>query len=74
MIHHIIALPVLKPIGAVKMDFLKRAERYAEARGDEMFFKHYYTLNRRNFSVRDSVRYTLQYMYDDHVADLLEYQ
>lgn len=56
------------------MDFLIRAEKYAEARGDEMFFKHYYTLNRVNFSVRDSVRYTLEYMYDDHVADLLEYQ
>lgn len=56
------------------MDYLIRAEKYAEARGDEMFFKHYYTLNRVNFSVRDSVRYTLEYMYDDHVADLLEYQ
>lgn len=56
------------------MDYLSRAERYAEARGDEMFFKHYYTLNRADFSVRDSVRLTLQWMYDDYVADLLEYQ
>ena len=74
MIHHIIALPVLKPIGAVKMDFLKRAEKYAEARGDEMWFKYTYTFFRQTHGVTDSVWKTLSYLYSDETADLLEFQ
>ncbi len=74
MIHHITALPVLKPIGAVKMDFLKRAERYAEARGDEMWFKNIYAGFREYNGVTDSVWKTLSYLYSNEVADLLEFQ
>ena len=74
MIHHITHPPVLKPIGAVKMDFLKRAERYAEARGDEMWFKYTYTFFRQTHGVTDSVWKTLAYLYSDETADLLEFQ
>jgi len=68
------ALLVLKPIGAVKMDFLKRAERYAEARGDEFWFKNLYTGYRQYNGVTDSVWKTLAYLYSNEVADLLEFQ
>jgi len=74
MIHHIMPAPVLKPIGAVKMDFLKRAEKYAEARGDEMWFKYTYTFFRQTHGVTDSVWKTLAYLYSDETADLLEFQ
>lgn len=57
------------------MDFLKIAEKYAEARGDDYWFKHIYSLYRSEMSVRDSVRQTLIWLYnDEQVADLLEYQ
>ena len=55
------------------MEYLKRAERYAMARGDENHFKHYYTLYRYEYSVSDSVWKTLAWLYDDSVADLLKY-
>lgn len=74
MIHHIMPPPVLKPIGATKMDFLKRAERYAEARGDEFWFKNLYTRYREYNNVTDSVWKTLAYLYSNEVADLLEFQ
>lgn len=74
MIHHIMPPPVLKPIGVTKMDFLKRAERYAEARGDEMWFKNLYTGYRQYNGVTDSVWKTLSYLYGNEVADLLEFQ
>ena len=54
------------------MDFLKRAEAYAEARGDESYFKHYYTLYRLHCFVSDSVWCTLRWLYNESVADLLE--
>lgn len=56
------------------MDFLIRAERYAEARGDEMWFKNIYTGFRAYNGVTDSVWKTLSYLYGDSVADLLEFQ
>ncbi len=56
------------------MDFLKRAERYAEARGDEDYFRHYYTLYRLQYSVAFSVERALTYLYDDDVVRLLKYQ
>jgi hypothetical protein len=56
------------------MEFLNRAERYAEARGDEIYFKHWYTVFRINNNVTDSVWKTLSYLYDDETADLLEFQ
>jgi hypothetical protein len=54
------------------LEYLKRAERYAEARGDENYFKHYYTLYRTQYSVENSVWSTLAWLYDDSVADLLK--
>jgi hypothetical protein len=74
MIHHIIALLVPRLIGVTKMDFLKRAERYAEARGDEMWFKNIYTGFRQYNGVTDSVWKTLSYLYSNETADLLEFQ
>jgi len=56
------------------MDFLKRAERYAEARGDEMWFKYTYAFFRQTHGVTDSVWKTLSYLYSNEVADLLEFQ
>jgi hypothetical protein len=55
------------------MEYLKRAELYAEARGDEDFFKHYYTLYRYQFSVQESIDKTLAWLYDDEVVKLLKY-
>jgi len=56
------------------MDFLIRAQRYTEARGDDNFFCHYYVMYREHFSVRESVRKTIAWLYDDDIADLLEFQ
>lgn len=56
------------------MDFLKRAEAYAHARGDDYWFKHIYTLSREDFNVRESVRAAIVWLYHDHaIADMLEY-
>ena len=56
------------------MDFLIRAEKYAAARGDEYWFKQYYTKFRQDNNVTDSVWKTLSYLYSDETADLLEFQ
>ena len=56
------------------MDFLIRAERYAEARGDQNFFKHWYTRYREYYNVEDSVWCALTWLYDEDVAKLLKYQ
>jgi hypothetical protein len=56
------------------MDFLIRAEKYTEARGDEFWFKNLYTGFRQYNGVADSVWKTLAYLYDNDTADLLEYQ
>lgn len=56
------------------MEYLKRAERYAEARGDEFYFKNLYTQFRDFNCVTDSVWKTLSYLYSNEVADLLEFQ
>ena len=56
------------------MEFLKRAERYAEARGDEFWFKNLYTGFREYNGVTDSVWKALSYLYGDYTADLLEFQ
>lgn len=55
------------------MQYLKRAQDYAHARGDDNWFAQCYSLNRESFSVRDSVRFTVSWLYSDHVADMLEY-
>jgi len=57
-----------------KIQFLDRAERYCEARGDEMWFKNLYTGFREYNGVEDSVWKTLSYLYSNDVADLLLYQ
>lgn len=56
------------------MEFLKRAERYAEARGDKMYFKNLYTGFREYNNVEDSVWKSLTYLYDESSAELLKYQ
>lgn len=56
------------------MEYLKRAERYAEARGDTAFFNQWYTKYREVYNVEDSVWGTLMWLYDEEVADLLKYQ
>jgi hypothetical protein len=56
------------------MEFLKRAERYAEARGDQYFFKQYYTTYREWYNVEDSVWCALSWLYDEDSAELLKYQ
>ena len=56
------------------MDFLIRAEKYAMARGDENWFKQYYTKYREWYGVEYSVWCALTWLYDEHVAKLLKYQ
>ena len=56
------------------MEFLKRAERYAAARGDEFWFKNLYTGFREYNTVTDSVWKTLSYLYGNYTADLLKFQ
>jgi hypothetical protein len=53
------------------MDFLKRAQAYAEARGDEHWFANLYTGFRQYNDVSDSVWKTLSYLYSNETADLL---
>ena len=57
-----------------KLDYLIRAEKYAEARGDENFFKQYYTRYREYYNVEDSVWCALTWLYDEEVAKLLKYR
>ena len=57
-----------------KIKFLIRAERYAEARGDEYWFKNLYTGFREYNNINESVWKTLSYLYGNHTADLLEFQ
>ena len=57
-----------------KLEFLKRAEAYAEARGDGMYFKNLYTGFREYNNVEDSVWKTLSYLYDADTAQLLKYK
>ncbi len=56
------------------MEFLKRAELYAEVRGDEHWFKNLYNGFRQYNTVSDSVWKTLSYLYNNETADLLEFQ
>jgi hypothetical protein len=56
------------------MKYLKRAEIYCEARGDELWFKNLYTGFRQYNTVSDSVWKTLSYLYGNETADLLESQ
>jgi len=57
-----------------KMEFLKRAEDYTEARGDENWFKEVYTRYREWYDVSDSVFCALTWLYDEDTATLLKYK
>ena len=57
-----------------KLGFLKRAESYAAARDDDMYFKNLYTGFRKYNNVDDSVWKTLSYLYDADTAQLLKYK
>ena len=57
-----------------KLGFLKRAESYVAARGDDMYFKNLYTGFREYNNVDDSVWKTLSYLYDADTAQLLKYK
>ena len=54
------------------MEFLTRAEEYAQFKGDAIWFQDWYWTFRNEYGVRDSVWNTLAYLYDDAVADELE--
>jgi hypothetical protein len=54
------------------MEYLKRAEEYAQAQGGEFWFKNIYTQYRESDDVTEAVWKTLSYMYTDQVADMLE--
>jgi len=54
------------------MDYLKRATKYAEDRGDELWFSDVYTRLREHFNVADSVWKALAFLYSDDVADQVE--
>jgi hypothetical protein len=56
------------------MEYLKRAELYCAAKGDELWFKNLYTGFRQYNTVSDSVWKTLSYLYSNETADLLESQ
>jgi hypothetical protein len=56
------------------MEYLKRAEQYAEAQGDEFWFKNLYTQFRDYNNVTDSIWKTLSYLYSNEVADQLKTQ
>ena len=56
------------------MDYLLRAENYAVERGDEDWFKMYYTDYRKYYNVQDSIYRTLAWLYDEDTAKLLKYQ
>lgn len=56
------------------MDFLKRAQDYAESINDRGWFSHYYAIYREEhlMNVHDSVYATLSWLYGDDVAIRLE--
>ena len=53
-------------------EFLVRAERYAEARGDYQAFTEKYCHYRLNYGVRDSVWMALDWFYGQDSANLVE--
>lgn len=55
-------------------EYLERAERYAEARGDRREFINLYVGFRRFNNIEESVWRTLSYLYGNDSADLLKYQ
>jgi len=55
-------------------DFLRRAEKYCEQQGDELWFKEVYSRHREHYGVTDATWKTLAYLYSDAVADEIEDQ
>ena len=53
-------------------DFLLIAEDYAIFKGDQKWFKETYERFRVNYTVRASVRLTLEYIYGTDIAKFLE--
>jgi hypothetical protein len=56
------------------MDYLIRAEHYAEILGHAAIFKSIYTSLRENFDIKYSVWLTLKQLYSDQLADQLQRQ
>jgi len=54
------------------VEYLKLAQDYVMNRGDENYFAHYYSLYRTQYSVRESVWKTMEYLYGVDVANDLE--
>ena len=54
------------------MKYLIRAEKYAEERGDDQWFKNLYTGFRQYNDVEESVWKTLSYLYSNQVADNIQ--
>jgi hypothetical protein len=54
------------------MDYLIRAEQYAEAQGDGALFRSVYTRVRENCNIKLSVWLTLKDLYSDLIADQLQ--
>ena len=54
------------------MKYLIRAEEYALSNGDEMYFKYLYTGFREYYNVKDSVWKTLNHLYSNEIADMIE--
>ena len=57
-----------------KMEYLKRAQDYAAARGDENWFCERYTSYREFYNVVDSVFCALSWLYDEDTATMLKYK
>lgn len=55
-------------------DFLRRAERYSESKGDEILFREVYSKFRERFNITESTWRALEHLYSDVVADDIEDQ
>jgi len=55
-------------------DFLRRAEKYCECRGDDLWFRKVYTKHREHYGVTDATWRALADLYSDAVADDIEDQ
>lgn len=50
-------------------DFLAKAQKFCEDNGDGNWFRQLFTDYRNLYSIKDSVWYTLAYLYTDEGAD-----
>ena len=56
------------------MEYLDKIVTSGMGLGDEYWFKEYFTKFRQDNGVNEAVWKTLNYLYDSHTADLLEFQ